>query len=340
MLTNTWSIALLICSAITLFLIINGVRTGWRILRFWQWGSPSELQIQLEEDLFLSGVLVEFGCIIQLFSVLLLVMAADYFATLLTGAMCSAGALSANGYGMPALLLKLVTFLVSLSWIILHNLDIRSEYYPLVKLKYILLFLLLPLAAAEMTLLTLYLSRLDPDIITSCCGVLFSSQTGDGYDLLSWESSTGVIVLFSLLSTALFVLSMTLGQKRIEERPRYWLGWLSIGLWWLFYFGSLIFITIHTSPYVYAMPHHRCPFDLLTHPNRLAGVLLYVSLHAAVIFGLAGAIAALVELSRGLGLTAARVRMTGSRLCLLFLVAFYLINFYYPLIYRLRGGEG
>ncbi|MEE4164851.1 MAG: hypothetical protein V2I35_02550, partial [Desulfocapsaceae bacterium] len=181
MLTDVWSIGLLSCSTVTLFLALAGVRTGYRIFRYWNTESASELQIRLEEEVYLSAALVEFGFVIQLLSVLMLVLAADYFSTILVGAMCAAGALSANPFGIPALLVKLVTLFLSAAWIVCHKLDISSEYYPLVKRKYLLLFCILPLLFLDSILLFLYLYNLEPDIITSCCGVLFSDQVGDGY---------------------------------------------------------------------------------------------------------------------------------------------------------------
>ena len=57
--------------------------------------------------------------------------------------MCATGALLANPYGMPALLVKLFGVFFYGFWILLHQLDIRSEHYPLVRIKYLALLLLL-----------------------------------------------------------------------------------------------------------------------------------------------------------------------------------------------------
>ena len=101
----------------------------------------------------------------------------DYFSTILVGAMCAAGSLTANGYGVPALLVKLITVFLSAAWIVCHKLDLGSEYYPLVKRKYLLLFCILPLLFLDSALLFLYLYNLTPDIITSCCGYCSAIRT-------------------------------------------------------------------------------------------------------------------------------------------------------------------
>lgn len=341
MLTDVWSIGLMSCSAVTLFLLLVGAKTGWRIIRFWDADSDSELQIRLEEEVCLSAVLVEFGFAIQLLSVLMLVMAADYFSSILVGAMCAAGALTANGYGVPTLLVKLMTLFLSAAWIVCHKLDISSEYYPLVKGKYLLLFCILPLLFLDATLLFLYLYNLKPDIITSCCGVLFSNQGKDGYNLLDIMPTPGLLALYGIvvLIPLLFTWQMSRATGGNGALSPLRAG-AAIGSWGVFYFFSLAVITVHTSPYIYAMPHHRCPFDLLKAPFQAVGYPLYFFLHGSVIAGISCIIAALVEKQPGLAMTAARFRCRAGRFCLISLMFFLLIIVYYPLIYMVRGGEG
>ena len=341
MLTDAWSIGLLSCSMVTLFLSLIGVKTGWRIISFWDMDSGSELQIRLEEEVYLSAVLVEFGFAIQLLSVLMVVLAADYFSNILVGAMCATGALTANSYGVPVLLVKLLSLFLSAAWIVCHKLDISSEYYPLVKTKYLLLFFILPLLVLDSTLLVLYLYNLKPDIITSCCGVLFSSQLNDGYNLLTVVPSSGLLALYGMLALALsgITVKMTRHGDDVGAVSSY-TAWAAIGLWLVFYFFSLLIVTVHTSPYIYAMPHHRCPFDLLTPPYTAVGYPLYFFLHGAVIAGISISIGCLSEGRRGLAIPAARLRFWAGRLSLAFMAVFLLMVIYHPLIYQFRGGEG
>jgi len=341
MLTNTWSIGLLGCAIVTLFLCIVGVRTGLRILQNWDISSGSELQIRLEEEVCLSSVLVEFGFAIQLLSVVMLVLAADYFSNILVGAMCATGALTANSYGVPALVVKLLSLFLSAAWIVCHRLDISSESYPLVKIKYLLLIAILPLLLADISLLFLYLYNLEPDIITSCCGVLFNAQLNDGYNLLTIAPSAPLLSLYGAVAVSLATISFKMSRNNgTSSGFNSFFASVLIGLWLGFYFFSLLIITVFTSPFIYAMPHHRCPFDLLKAPYHLIGFPLYFFLHAAVMAGISTMIARLSESREGLSTPAARFRLLSGRLGLVFMAVFLLIVIYYPLMYQIRGGEG
>ncbi len=90
--------------------------------------------------------------------------------------MCAAGSLYVNDYGYPALLLKLFNFLLAGLWLILNYTDNRAYDYPLIKKKYAFLLILAPFILTEIVLQANYFLRLRPDIITSCCGSLFSAE--------------------------------------------------------------------------------------------------------------------------------------------------------------------
>jgi hypothetical protein len=344
MILEAFSIALLGCSAAVIFLGMIGAASGWKVLRQWDIGSDSETQISLEQRIWLAATLVQFGLIIEVFSLLLFVLAADYFSTILTGAMCAAGALTANAYGLPALGCKIVALFASGLWIVLHRIDIGSEHYPLTRLKCVWLLVLLPVLIGDGILVYLYLSSLEPEIITSCCGVLFGETTGDGYSLLGHQApetllSTVCIGLLLLLGVSLVLLSQPGGQNKILVLA----GWCAIGVWSCFYLLSLVVITVLISPYVYALPHHRCPFDLLKAPYWLTGWPLYIFLHGAVLAGLgAGLVQLLSSGPRAGALAGAGCRRFIRRAALLSLVllgAYLVVAAYHPLMYLLAGGE-
>ena len=53
----------------------------------------------------------------QIVSLLLYILAADHFSTMLSGAMCATGSLLANGYGLPLLLVKITGVFFCGFWI-------------------------------------------------------------------------------------------------------------------------------------------------------------------------------------------------------------------------------
>ena len=90
--------------------------------------------------------------------------------------MCAAGSLYANSFGYPVLLLKILNFFLAGLWLILNHADNRASDYPLIRKKYIFLLALAPFILAEAVLQAGYFLQLNPNIITSCCGTLFSGE--------------------------------------------------------------------------------------------------------------------------------------------------------------------
>ena len=168
MFLNSWSIALVICSLVVLFLMVLAARSAIRVLFFWNPESDANRQIRLENEIWLTSTLVECALAVQILSLVVFVLAADYFSNSIAGAMCATGSLLANDFGVPALLVKIGGVFFYGFWIVLHQIDIRSEKYPLVRIKYLYLLLVFPLLILDIVLVMLYIGGLEPDIITSC----------------------------------------------------------------------------------------------------------------------------------------------------------------------------
>lgn len=296
MILEFWSIALITCSLVTVFLGIGGANAALQVTRWWDLGSDSELQIRLEERIWLAAALVQFGLVVQVVSALIFIFAADYFATVLRGAMCAAGSLTANVYGLPALGVKLVTIFLAGLWIVLHRLDISHERFPLTTLKSVWLLVLLPFLLADALLVFLYLVNLEPEIITSCCGIIFGEATAGGYSLFDLNSPAVLLLSGGALIALIALCSSLLLTKNSMRRPaRPVTAWILAGSWIGFYLLALALIIVWVSPYVYGLPHHRCPFDLIQYPYSLVGLPLYLFLHASVLSGLAAAVATIVS---------------------------------------------
>lgn len=340
MLLNSWSITLLVISAAAIFLAGGAVRTAIRILRFWDADADTARQIQLENETWLSALLMEYGMVLQLVALLLLVLAADSYSELLVGAMCATGAFLANGYGIPLLLAKLVGVFLYGFWIVLHRLDISSETLPLTRIKYSYLLVLVPLLLLDMILLILYLVQLEPDIITSCCGVVFGSATGDGTNLIGPMPVGWVMSVFYALAGVLSVWGVVL-LKRVDKAAfpgEKLLGILFSLLWLLFFTLSLLVITAVISSYIYGMPFHRCPFDILQKEYHFVGYLIYVTLFSATFFGMSAGATSLFATISSLQESVAVFRKVSLRLCLLLLPLFLAIISWFPAVYIL-GGE-
>lgn len=335
MFLDPWSIALTLCGGMALLLLTIACRTAIRVLRFWNPDSDDQLQIALESEIWLSSTLVAYGLGFQMIGLLLLVLAADHFASAIVGAMCATGSLLANPFGMPALLIKLGGVFFYGFWILLHQLDIRSEHYPLVRLKFCYLLLLLPLLLGDLTVQTLYVAGLKPEIITSCCAVVFGGSSGGGTNLLFGYPQQGLLIAFTTSILALSGIAVGLWCCW-----RSWLAWLyAIG--WLWFFGlSLVVITTVVSSYVYAMPYHKCPFCLLKPEYHYFGFLLYGMLIPATFCGISGAMSGLMAKRSGLAGVVAGYQRGAMRLSLVLLWIFAGLSFFHFFKYLVGGGEG
>ncbi|MCP4337828.1 MAG: hypothetical protein GY799_02845 [Desulfobulbaceae bacterium] len=339
MLLNSWSITLLVISAASFFLAGGAARTAIRILRFWDADADTARQIQLENETWLSALLMEYGMVLQLVGLLLLVLAADSYSEILIGAMCATGAFLANGYGISLLLVKILGVFLYGFWIVLHRLDISSEYLPLTRFKFLYLLMLTPLLLFDMILLVLYLVQLEPDIITSCCGVVFGNATGEETNLIGPMPVGLVMSVFFSMAGVLSVVCFLL-LKKIDKGAFH--GERIIGivfsLSWMFFFClALLVITAVISSYIYAMPFHRCPFDILKKEYCFVGYPIYITLFAATFFGMSAGVTSLFTTIASLEGAVRIFRKTSLRLSLLLLPLFLVIISWFPAVYFLGG---
>jgi hypothetical protein len=341
MLLNSWAIALLIAGVASLFLVGGAAHTALRVLRCWQPGSDSARQIDLENQTWLAALLVQYGVVLQLLALVLLIFAADAYSRVLAGAMCAAGAFMANPFGMPALLVKLAGLFFYGFWLVLHRLDILSEHLPLTRIKFSALLFLAPLLAADVTLVFFYLFGLSPDIITSCCGVVFAPGAGDGRNLVGPLPVFALMSGFYSLAVGLLLLTMVLLARNLTRPSRGELLLNAVyGLSFAgFFILSLVVITAVISSYIYAMPAHRCPFDILQREYDYIGYPLYLALIGGSFAGISAAGTAFCAGLPGLAEPVRRFRRLALWSVLFLLPLFLLIASWSPALYLLTGGE-
>ncbi len=340
MLINIWSISLFICALAVVFLFGRAAITAIRVLRYWENGSDSALQIRLESETCLSAALVESGLIVQTMSLLLLVFAAEEFSHVLAGAMCATGAFVANEYGFWSISVKLAAIFLYGFWIVVNRLDVQSEFYPLTRIKHLAILLLLPVVGVDIVLQSLYLYNLTPDIITSCCGVIFSGVTEGELGLSYTFSVTQLFLLFYLFATLLLVLKWIVIRGKTQSGRWKNLIYAGISLGWLFYFPyGLYVITIVISSYIYAMPYHHCPFDMLKGEYYRVGYPIYITFIGAAFLGICSGVVGIASRLPGLlhAVRSFQNRFIVISFCLL--IAFLIVVSYAPLLYYFNGGE-
>lgn len=360
MLLNSWSLALLLISLLVVFLLAVAGRSAVAVIRFWNPASDDSRQLGLESQVWLASTLVSYALALQILSLILLVLAADSFAAVITGAMCATGTLLANPFGMPALAVKLAGVFLYGFWLVLHRLDISSEHYPLVRAKCWYLLALLPWLALDIGLQTLYLFNLDPDIIVSCCAVVFTPGSSDSQLLVDLAGETplpffygGVGALLGLGCWLWWRINLGSGFAGVGEQPA---GaaladgggrrlptsagvWLYGLLWLLFVPLALLTVTASFSSYIYAMPFHNCPFCILRPEYYYFGFAIYLPLLLAAFAGINLPLLGLFAGYPGLAPAVAARRRTALRNSLLLLLLFTLFASYHFLRYLVGGGQ-
>ncbi len=272
-------IALYVSSALISFIIVYGASYGIQILRRWDIKSGSELQLTLERKTYLISTLLTYLFGFELLSLFLFVFTADQLNTLFVGAMCAAGSLYVNDYGYPTLILKMFNFLLAGLWLILNYADNQARDYPLIKKKYAFLLILTPLILAEMILQAHYFLRLKPDIITSCCGTLFS---GESVGLASEITALPTIPMKVVFYVSILLTAASGFYYYVKGKGGYLFSSMSA----ITFLTSLLSIISFISVYFYELPTHHCPFCILQREYGYIGYPLYMSLLGGTIFGM------------------------------------------------------
>lgn len=336
MFLNSWSLALCLLSGLTLLLIGVACKTAVKVIRKWDPAADSQGQIELESEIWLSSTLVQYGLAFQIVSLLLYVIAADYFAQMLAGAMCATGSLLANEYGLPLLMVKIGGVFLYGLWIVLHQLDISNAEYPLVRIKYVLLLLLFPLLLADTLLLFAYLGGLEPDIITSCCAVIFDKGPGRTVQnlLRGQDAQAGLLVYYGWLA---FLFAVGVLAWRRQKISLYIVYGLAMAAFFVLALNTIITVL---SSFIYAMPFHNCPFCMLKREYGYIGFLVYIPLFVAVFCGVTPMLMQPCQAKAGLAVTVAKLQRKLIVVSMAALAFYAILSSYHYIVYVVMGGEG
>jgi hypothetical protein len=275
---------ILVSGSVSLMMLLASV-FALQVVRHWDIHSGSERQLRLERQTYLISTLLVWTFVSELVALLLFIYNAEAMSGQFVGAMCATGVLNVNDWGWPDLYLKIAIFFAGSTWLILNHLDNQGYDYPLIRLKYRLMLLILPLVLAEFVVQLNYFLQMDPAVITSCCGALFSADAeGVAAEISGLAPRTS---LWLLIGSGAGVFASGL---HFVIRGR---GGLLYALLALFAFiSALVAIISFIALYIYEHPHHHCPFCILKSGYDYVGYLLYIPLFTATALALGcGAIA-------------------------------------------------
>ena len=309
-------VALVLVSFLISGMILYSAFFGIRIIRRWDIQSGREEQLILERRTYLISTILSYLFVFQIGSLFLYIYTADSLHNLFVGAMCAVGALNVDPYGYPAFLLKILNFILAGLWLIINYTDNRAYDYPLIRKKYTMLLLLAPLIVSESIVQLLYFTQMKADVITSCCGSLFSSDKGG--------VSSDIAAMPVKAAMAGFYLSLAL---TFSSGVVYWLK-RKLGLLFslasgLFFLISCISFISFISLYFYELPTHHCPFCVLQREYGYVGYLLYALLLAGTVSGLG--VGALMPF-RAIGSLSGSLTLIQKKLALVCLVSYLLFT--------------
>lgn len=278
-------IALLLAAGLSLAMLLAASPFAVQVIRHWDIASGSERQLKLERLTYLFATLVAFVCLVQIAAALLFVFTADKLSTMFVGAMCAVGALNVNAYGFPALYAQLALFFLAILWLAINHVDSRARDYPLVRLKYGLLLAAMPLFAVSLWLQLGYFLGLKADVITSCCGSMFSEQSETlASEVTALAARPALIVFYGTLAGAMaFSVWHWLGRGHVSG---YLTGLASLAGFVAAIAGIIAFVSL----YIYEHPHHHCPFCILKPDYDYQGYALYLPLFAGAAAGMSAGV--------------------------------------------------
>jgi hypothetical protein len=320
------AIIALICGSLLLsFFAVYASYYGLKIVQKWDLASGSDLQLFLERKTYLISTILAYLMAFELFSFFLFVYTADHLHDVFVGAMCAAGTLNVDDFGYPTLLVKILNVVLCGVWVVVNHVDNRAYDYPLIRPKYKLLPVITLFLLLEAYLQIRYFSGLRADVITSCCGSIFSEdQPSVAGELAAISSGAGKILLFVSLY---FILRIGLQFLITGGGAVYFAGVSS----WFFVFSAVALISF-ISVYYYELPTHHCPFCLLQPSYHYVGYSFYLSSLAGGIMGLS-----LGFLNRYTGIASLKdeIPRTQKKLCLGSMISYLLFVAIavYPMIF-------
>ena len=231
------------------------------ILRRYTPNAATQEQYNLEKKSYLVTTIIQVSLFINIFLLAYFVHTLESLSSIIPGAMCAAGVISANSFGNPLIFLKVIIIILSLIWIHINKEDFVAKGHPYFKAKllfFLFIFTLLSIdSLLEINFFT-HLSTIEP---VMCCSRIYKSVNAVPF-LNTALLPTLFYFIFTLLTILLYY------KKNI----------LSAAFSLLFLYISYLSITYFFSTYIYELPTHKCPYCLLGADYYYIGYFIYASL--------------------------------------------------------------
>jgi hypothetical protein len=180
-------------------------------------------------------------------------------------------------------------FFLAAMWLAINHVDTRAPDYPLVRIKYGLLLLLLPVLASASGWNCSIFSASRPTSSPPAAAACFPARQPD-HCRRSLGHGSRSRPFFSVYSRVAAAIGVALWHwRRGSRRSGYLLAAASAAAFVAAIIGVLSFISL----YIYEHPHHHCPFCIFKPEYDYQGYWLYLPLFTATAAGLGRGLAAL-----------------------------------------------
>ncbi|SFV63760.1 Possible membrane protein [hydrothermal vent metagenome] len=265
----------------TLFLLLFiAFIISLKILLKWDFEAFTPLQFHLEKQSYLVSTIILFVFAMKFLLLLYFIFGIDNLSLLVPGAMCAAGVITANDYGTPLLVLKLVILFFLTLWFCIHKEDSLTKNHRWFKEKSWLFSFVFLLLAGELFLDYSYFFHISTHQPVSCCSALFGQL--EGANPLPFGLNIPLLLILFYLLYALVILSLKTKQTLLYIIANLLFAYIA-------YYSVVYFF----GTYIYQLPTHKCPFCMLQSSYNYVGYPLWGSLFFGTYKGISDAISLL-----------------------------------------------
>lgn len=263
------------------FLLLIASIISVKILLKWDFNSFSPTQFKLEKQAYLVSTITLFVFLVKFILLIYFVFTVDSLSILVPGAMCGAGVITANEYGMVLLGLKLLLIFLLIFWFFLHFYDTHTKEHLYFKDKSWLFLAIFGFVVVELFLDFQYFLNIDTHQPVSCCSALFGQL--EGANPLPFGLNIALLLTLFYLLYILVLLTLNLNYKilyLISNLLFLYIAYYSV----VYFFGT----------YIYQLPTHKCPFCMLQSDYYYVGYFVWGALFIGTFIGMADVLSSLV----------------------------------------------
>ncbi len=263
---------LLLSDFILLFLQFSVLYIVIQIIFKWNFNLHTSFSYKLENRSYFAMLIIYFTTIIKLLLYPYFIYTLDTLSSIIPGAMCGAGVISANIYGEKLLIFKTIILFLGGIWIVVNNLDIKQKhtYFMINKSKiYLVLFFFY---IVEFMYEVLFFTHLSTASIVTCCSAIYSTNATNA---LPFGINLKILLILFYFSAILIFWANIKQKYKISF-------FCSLFFFYIAYYAVIYFF----GPYIYDLPTHHCPFCMLQKDYYFIGYFIFGSLFLAVFYAI------------------------------------------------------